>query len=156
MKGTDTMSDTVYISVAEYAEKTGLSKQAVYKQLNKKLKPFVVVIDGKKKISAAALDLGGFEAFNEVEQPVEPKVETVEQPVETSGFLISQIAEKDRTIESLLRQIEQLQEQNSKLTDLLQNSQVLLAAEKKHLFIEEKTEKKKKGFFGIFKKKETE
>lgn len=139
-------------SVAEYAAAKGISKQAVYKQLNNKLQPFVVVVDGQKYINAAAFG----DNPPKVEQPIEQHSTESEQPIEQPPtFLQQQITEKDKQIESLLRQIESLQQQNSNLTELLRNSQVLLAAEKK-ILIEQGTsqeqteiteEKAKQGFF---------
>ena len=53
--------------------------------------------------------------------------------------------------------MENLQEQNSRLTELLHNSQVLLGAEKKLLLEQETgTTKNKKSIFNIFRKKEKE
>lgn len=137
------------LTVSQYAAIEGISKQAVYKRLNNKLKGFLVEVDGQKYIDRAVL--------NEVEQP---KVEEVEQPIEqplnnqNQPFLEKQIEEKDKVIESLLRQIDTLQEQNKNLTELLRNEQVLLAAEKK-LYLEEETTttKEKKGILSIFKRK---
>jgi valyl-tRNA synthetase len=142
-----------YITVSEYAARKGISKQAVYKQLNNKLKDFLIVVDGKKYILLAAFgEPTETKLNNQVEQPSTK----VEQPLNNQvEFLFEkQLAEKDTTIQSLLRQLESLQEQNHRLTELLQNSQVILAAEKK-LYIEEEKgkEKEKKGFLGFFKKK---
>lgn len=144
------MKNESYITVSEYAALKGISKQAVYKQLNNKLQPFLIVVDGRKYIDRAALTEVENQKLNEVEQPLNQPLNNQSQP-----FLESQIAEKDKVIESLLRQIENLQEQNSKLTDLLRNEQVLLAAEKK-LYLEQETAttKEKKGIFGIFRKKQ--
>ena len=139
-----------YITIAEYANIKGVSKQAVYKQLNNKLKEFEKVVDGKK-----CLDIG---VLTEVEQQ---KVNQVEQPLNNSfqPLLEKQIEEKDKTIQSLLRQVENLQEQNSRLTELLHNSQYLLAAEQRKALEAEKqppqdieeqpqeTKTEKKGFF---------
>jgi valyl-tRNA synthetase len=141
------------ISISDYAALKGISKQAVYKQLNNKLKDFLIVVDGKKYILLAAFgEPTETKLNNQVEQPSTK----VEQPLNNQvEFLFEkQLAEKDTTIQSLLRQLESLQEQNHRLTELLQNSQVLLAAEKK-LYIEEEKgkEKEKKGFLGFFKKK---
>lgn len=161
------MSNENYLTVAEYAAAKHITKQAVYKQLNNKLKEFLVVVDGKKFISKAALEGDEEPTFNRVEQPVEQQLNNQIQP-----FLESQIEEKDRTIERLLLQIEKLQEQNGRLTELLHNSQVLLAAEKK-LYLEQEanreaeqqsadiehetilhTERKeKRGIWGLFRKK---
>lgn len=138
-----------YITVSQYAAAKGISKQAVYKRLNNSLKNFLIMVDGKKYIDRAALSEEENQRLNEVEQPIEQPFNNHFQPL-----LESQIAEKDKVIESLLRQIENLQEQNSKLTDLLRNEQVLLAAEKKLYLEQENTTKEKKGIFGIFRKKQ--
>lgn len=139
-----------YLTVAEFAAVKGISKQRVYQRLNKDLKEFVKVIDGRRVLLLSALSE---DERRELEQPLEQNFNKVEQPLE-QDFFRSQIAEKDKQIDSLLRQIEELQAQNRALTDLLKNSQILLAAEKK-LMIEspEQKEEKKKGFFGLFKRK---
>lgn len=141
-----------YITISQYATIKGITKQAVYKQLNNKLKPFLIVFNGKKCLDLAVLTEYERKKFNEVEQPFEQPFNNQSQP-----FYESQIAEKDKVIESLLRQVENLQEQNSRLTELLHNSQVLLGAEKKLLLEQETgTTKNKKSIFNIFRKKEKE
>ena len=138
MKGTiQQMNNKNYITVSQYSEIKGITKQAVYKQLNKKLKPFLIVVDNQKYIDLAALSDEERERLNGDKQPNE---QPAEQPTDNplQPFFESQIEEKDKVIESLLRQIESLQEQNHRLTELLQNSQILLAAEKK-LYLEQKT-----------------
>ena len=123
------MTKKEFLTVAEYAEIKGISKQAVYKQLNNQLKPFVEVVERKKCIKIEALNEVEKEQFNRVEQPfnqVEQQFNNLFQPL-----FEKQIEEKDKTIQSLLRQIENLQEQNSRLTELLHNSQYLIAAEQR-------------------------
>lgn len=129
------MSDINYLTVAEYAAAKHITKQAVYKQLNTKLKEFLVVVDGQKYIDKAALGDSIETELNKGEQPFEQPLNNQIQP-----FLQAQIEEKDRTIERLLRQIESLSQQNERLTDLLHNSQVLLAAEKQQQLITAQTE----------------
>ncbi len=157
------MSNQEYISVAEYAKIKGISKQAVYKQLNNKLKRFSIKVDGKTCLKIEALTDIEKEQLNEIEQPIEQPIDNQIQP-----FLQEQIAEKDKTIQSLLRQIESLQEQNANLTNLLQNSQMILAAEKQLQLTEaaskeqereaesqeQEKKKDKKGFFGFFRKRD--
>ena len=138
-----------YLTIAEYAEIKGISKQAVYKQLNNKLKDYVEIVENKKCLKISVL-----------EESIQPHSTEVEQPIQP--FLEAQIKEKDKTIDSLLRQIEALQKQNDRLTDLLQNSQMLLAVEKQQLISaqEAKTEdtaepiqqKPKKKLFDIFRR----
>ena len=144
-----------YLTIAEYAEIRGISKQAVYKQLNNKLKPFLIVVESRKYIHINALTAEEQARLFGVEQPFEQPLNNPFQPL-----FEKELEEKNKTIESLLRQIENLQEQNSKLTELLSNSQYLLAAEQKK-FIEppqpqetESTETEtKKGFFARLKQK---
>ena len=142
------MTEKAFYTVSEFAELCGVSKQAIYKQLNNKLKDFLRVENGKKYISAAALSKAVYtpaqpsgkprreETFNQVEQPLnQPLNNPLNQvePPETAPFWQQQLIEKDKQIENLQRQIENLQQHAAKLTDLLNNSQVLLAAENKDL-----------------------
>lgn len=157
------MSADNLLTVAEYADAKRITKQAVYKQLNNRLKEFLVVVDGKKYIDKAALCNSQKTDSTEVKQDSTE----VEQPSnnQIQPWLQAQIEEKDKTIESLLRQVESLTQQNERLTDLLHNSQVLLAAEKQQQMItaqaesEEQTEEQteepqeKRSIFSLFRKK---
>lgn len=136
------MSENKYITVSEYAAANGISKQAVYKQLKRNLKPFLIVIDGKKYIDIAALteESTPIQPNSTTEQPHSTTNSTTEQPHSTAKqpennqfqlLLEEQLKEKDKTIERLLNQIESQQTQIGQLTELLRNSQVLLAVEKK-------------------------
>lgn len=146
-----------YFTVAEYAEIKGISKQTVYNQLKKDLKDYLIVIEGKKCIKS--------DVFNQVQSSSNPKIETdfqdFQPKIETlETILKAQIEDKDRLIERLLEQADTLQAQNAnlteqigKLTELLNNSQVLLAVEKNR-YIEQETQKKeKKGILRLFRKK---
>lgn len=147
------MEEKKYISISEYATIKGISKQAVYKQLNNKLKKFVVMVENKKMLDIAVLTA---EELNQVEQPLNQPLNQVEQPIDNHLLLLleKQIEEKDNTIKSLLVQIESLQEQNGKLTDLLNNSQILLGMEKKQQLLEQDNQKPtRKSIFNLFKKK---
>jgi hypothetical protein len=168
------MHNNELISISDYAALKGISKQAVYKQLNNRLKPFLIEVDNRKYISVKALSqeeqtkLKGVEQpiQSQVEQPFQPIQPQVEQPSQPSPtFFEQQIAEKDKQIESLLRQIETLQGQNTQLTSLLQNSQVLLAQQNQLLLgatteesaaqdtQEPQEERKKKKRFNLFGRK---
>lgn len=118
-----------YITVSQYAKVKGITKQAVYKQLNNHLKDSLIMVDNKKCIKIEALNEVEKQQLNQVEQPFNE----VEQPFNNhfQPLFEKELEEKNKTIESLLRQIESLQEQNGKLTELLSNSQYLLAAEQK-------------------------
>ena len=81
-----------YVSVKEFARQAGVSAQAVYKQLDNKLKGYWQVKDGKKVI-----DLEGLAVF--------------EKPLSTNGYdnnsakvielLTDQLKKKDEQIEAL-------------------------------------------------------
>lgn len=135
------MHNKELISINDYAALKGISKQAVYKQLNNRLKPFLIEVDNRKYISIKALSQEEQTKLKDIEQPFQPFQPQVEQPSQPSPtFFEQQIAEKDKQIESLLRQIETLQGQNTQLTNLLQNSQVLLAQQNQLLLGETKKE----------------
>jgi len=44
------------LSVSDFAKKLNISVQAVYKQLNGKLKPYLIIDNGKKMLRAEALE----------------------------------------------------------------------------------------------------
>lgn len=103
-----------YLSVAEFAEKAGVSKQAIYKRLNSKnLKPYVKEINGVKRINSSAIGV-----FQPIQPDIQPTNSTVEQQVETaynSDFLLAQLAEKDELIK---RQQDTISQQNTQIQDL--------------------------------------
>ena len=161
MKGMEIkkMNDKKYISVSQYAKIKGITQQAVYKQLKNKLKDFLIVVEGKKCLKIEVLNEVEKESLNEVQQPIQQPFNNSIQP-----FLQQQIEEKDKIIESLLRQVELLQQQNTNLTDLLHNTQYLMAAEQQKFLqgqIKQESEeteitaepKEKKGFFSWLKRK---
>ena len=108
-----------YISIKEFAESLGMSPQAIYKQLNKKLKTYVVVIDGKKMLCSSA-----YEVF---EKATKKEKSTVEQQL--INLLQTELEKKNE-------QIKQLQ----KLLD--QEQQLRMVSESKLLQIEEKEKSK--------------
>lgn len=144
----DAIETDEYMSVAEFADRAGCSKQAVYQQLNKKLKPYVKVIDGKKTINSKALR----EVYGKEIQPESQSVvKEVDQELnkELIDLLKTQIEEKDRQIEDLHRLLEREQVQvaiaQNKLQEL-EDKQRQETAEK-----QEEPEKKSwiKRLFGV-------
>lgn len=128
-----------YISIKEFAEKAGVSKQAIYQRLEKDLKPFVKVENRVKYIKIEALEL--FQV-KPIECLVENslKVESLDN-IEENGLVKdcfqytfqvvkSQIEIKDK---QLAEKDTQLAEKDKQLTELMK----LLA----------EMQKPKKGFF---------
>lgn len=50
------MNDTEYITISAFAKAVGTTNQAIYQQLNKRLKPYYKVIDNKKMLSVQAIE----------------------------------------------------------------------------------------------------
>ena len=118
-----------YITISQYAEIKGISKQAVYKKLNNQLKGSLILVENKKCLKIEVLSEDEVKSLNQVEQPLNQVEQQFNNPLQP--LLEKELEEKNNTIKSLLKQIENLQAQNSKLTELLGNSQYLLAAEQK-------------------------
>lgn len=110
-----------YLTVKEFAEKAGVTRQAVYQQLNKTLQPFQRVLNGKKAIHINALSLFESKHF----------LSSVEQPLNnySSEFVNSLKAQ----IESLNEQIKIKDSQIADLSEMNRNAQVLLLNQQKLL-----------------------
>lgn len=129
-----------YISVSEFAKAAGVSKQAVYSRLKSQdLNKFIKLENGKKLINTKALEFFNKSSFNQVEQGLE--------------------STEREYIESLKRQIEELQRDKQELYRLLDQQQQLTAQanatikllqapkEEASVIQQEKQERKKPGFF---------
>lgn len=150
------MSNKDYLTIAEYAKIKGITKQAVYKQLNNQLKEFLIVVEGKKYIDKAALSTARQPEPTEVEQPVEQPVEQLfnESLILVIDTLKGQLEAKDRQIAEKDRQISELQALLSQSQQLQQNSQVLLLNATNDAPKPEEPKQGEKGrFMGLFRKK---
>lgn len=131
-----------YISVSEFADRAGCSKQAVYQSLNKRLKPYVKVIDGKKSINSRALrEIYG----KEVQPENQSVVKEVDQELnkELIELLRSQIEEKDQQIKELHRLLATSQMQLTESAHKVQELEDKLD-DKQHQETEEKKEEPEK------------
>lgn len=129
--------DQEYISIAEFAERAGVSKQAVYQRLNKSLKAYVKVIDGKKSINIRALeDLYGKDDCSSVEQDIQGEFKGVEQGIdqEKEVQLINKLI--DTLQDELKSKDEQIREKDlqiKELHNLLDQQQQLTALDRKKI-----------------------
>jgi len=64
-----------YIKISELAKKVGVSRQAIYRRLDKDLKKYVMTIDGVKKISVDAID--AIKQKEELSSTVTPEIKNV-------------------------------------------------------------------------------
>jgi len=105
------MKDNEYLSVKDFAKEVNISVQAVYQRLNKDLKNYFKIIDGKKMINVVAIDL-----FT-----IKDDVKEVEQDFNDS--LTSALKDSLKVME---KQLEEKDKQIAKLMELNTNNQILL------------------------------
>ena len=110
-----------YISIKEFAYQIGVSPQAIYQRLDKDLKPFLKVIENKKKLSIEAFKLF---ALKGVEQPIDKAFDNqlVKTLQDTLKILSRQLETKDQQIADLNERLKEAQELNK-------NNQILLGSE---------------------------
>ena len=87
------------LTIHEFAEKAGVSVQAVYKRLNNKLNPYIQIVEGRKMLESSALkDIYGIES------------ETFVQPSDQSDLLEKNVNDENSEVIFLRKQVEKLQE----------------------------------------------
>lgn len=93
-----------YLSISEFAEKAGVSPQAIYKRLSTDLKEFATELNGHKVLKIEALRL-----FNikEEKQPVNNELQQV------VDLLKEQLKAKDEQIQRLQNALELQQQLNA-------------------------------------------
>lgn len=113
-----------YISIKEFANKAGVSTQAIYQRVEKDLKGFVKVENGKKLILIAALKFFKYKKENQVDyQEIEnclPENDNKNKKKSSDfkdilEFLQSQLVKKD---EQLAEKDKQIAEKDRQLKDL--------------------------------------
>lgn len=118
-----------YISIKEFASRVGVSQQAIYKQLNNKLKKHLTEVEGKKMLDISALKI--FEKKqneSKVEQQLNNKL---------LDMLQAELEAKDKQIAEL-----------QKLLD--QEQQLRMVEHKRVLELEQKEQEAAKEQNGIF------
>lgn len=129
--------DQEYISIAEFAERAGVSKQAVYQRLNKSLKTYVKDVDGKKSINIRALeDLYGIDACSSLEQDIQGEFKGVEQGIDQvkEDQLINKLVETlQEELKNKEQQINEKDIQIKELHNLLDQQQKLTAMDRQRI-----------------------
>ncbi|MGN0730804.1 MAG: hypothetical protein ACI4MA_02720 [Treponema sp.] len=113
-----------YYTVAEFAEKIGVSRQAVYKSIDKKLNSYVKEVDGKKYIDKSALSVFDYKV---VDSTFEKCLSQLEEKDCQIAKILEQLKVKDEQLVRKDEQIEKLQEQISELTKAFREAQALHA-----------------------------
>jgi len=156
-----------YLTPSEFAERRNVSKQTIYQQMKKGLKPYVIKDNGKLYISVKALsnpdNLENQSTFNQSSINNKSTFNQVDLPliIPESEILRSQIAEKDKQIALLLEQLKTANNQNVELGVMLKreqeinrNNQLLIGEQTQ--IIKTYTEKKKPLLKRLFGRKEKE
>lgn len=133
-----------YLSIKEFAGLAGVSPQAIYQRLDKDLKEYVQILEGKKAIDVKALDLF---TVQPVEQSVDNELTAILR--ETLKVLSGQLIEKDK-------QIAELNERLKESNELNRNNQILIGRQQDQpKQIEESSpieEPQKRSFWSRFRK----
>ena len=109
-----------YLTIKEFADLKGVSVSSVYKRLKTTLQPFVEEVESKKVLNIKVLEKEGLKPLKEnVEEVSTSPLQPSSTPSSTS-FFEEQIKEKDKLIERLNKQLEDLQESNKKKDDFIQ------------------------------------
>ena len=121
------MKSNEYLSVKQFSERAGVSSQAVYKQLNNKLKKFKKVENGKTYVNIRGLSCFVSTNSTKVVQPVEQLSTNVVQPVEQMIELLKeQLKAKDEQIRALNEQLKAKDETLKNAMRITENTQILL------------------------------
>jgi chromosome segregation ATPase len=170
------MSNNELLTVQQFADAAGVSKQAIYKAMNGKLQPYVQLVDKQKLLPRKALiEFYGkkVEQLHTSSQPqgnsaLDAMIAVLKDELKAKN---EQLAQKDQQIKELTdllaakdRQIENLTSSIDNVTTSLQAAQALHGGTMKQLVapeeaaapadvvIEAEPEQKKRGFFSLFKK----
>lgn len=116
-----------YISISEFAKLKNVSVSAVYKRLDRSLKPFVKIIDGKRYLSADALDFDGIQPVEEGLKNAQANQESPGQ-AETDARSQSQDKENAVVLVALEALQAELREKNKQIALLQEETKELRAA----------------------------
>ena len=88
-----------YITIKEFAERAGVSTQAIYQRLNKDLQVYLQVENGKKRLNIAALQLFNASELKQVDCKENTNLQS-DFLIKTLEVLREQLAEKDKQLEA--------------------------------------------------------
>lgn len=151
---------TVGKSIESVSEELGISKAAIYKKLKKeKYKNSITKENGKMMLSDIVVE--------ELKKNVRKKkkvenfkdVEVVDEANKVEVIVNDTKENKDKIVESLLKQLEEKDKQINKLHDLIENNQIIIKnqqeKEKEQLKLEEHFKEIDKKLFEIRNKRKT-
>ena len=98
------INEQEYIGISEFAKRVNVSKQAVYQQLNKKLKAYLIIENGTKKLNTRAIS----EVYGKKENQEKSKEIGQDLNKALIDSLTNQLTEKDKQLNEKDRQISEL------------------------------------------------
>ena len=111
-----------YFTISKFAEMANVTRQAVYRRIDKDLKEFVVEENGVKKISVNALQL--FNSASEQKEMISNEnvdivkiVSKIDESLKIVQIVDKTLHNKDKQIESLLKIIDDMQKTIDNLSD---------------------------------------
>lgn len=155
------MENKEFLSIAEYAKIKGVSVQAVYKQLNNSLKPYLIIVEGKKKLKSTVLNSEVEKIVKPLNQPLkQPSIEDLNHSLietlnKTVALLQEQLQTKDEQIKALNERLEQAlnnTSQSNYIAATAINEGLPTAAAEEQSNAAEDTPQKKSIFQRIFKR----
>ena len=129
-----------YLTIKEFANLAGVTRQSVYKKLDNTLSTYVSTVDNQKMLQSKALLEVYHIGVNDVDKSLQSTVDSSCQPCQpdlstpkeqlwaTVELLKSQLETKDNQLSEKDKQIEQLQKNISDLTEALGNTTRALSA----------------------------
>lgn len=144
------MNNDEYISIKEFADKSGTSPQNIYQRIKQgTLNQFVKSLNGKKCINIKALELfdqSNFKSnlifFKQVEQELESSLKLLDNEREKNKELSNEIellkVEKQDLIKQIFELNNKIQEYADKFANLAEQQQtlnLLAVAKKKNIFL---------------------
>ncbi len=116
------INEQEYLTIAEFAKRVNVSKQAIYQQLDKKLKPYLIVIDGKKKLNIKAMSEVYDKQREEIDKEVvqEENNKLIEVLTQQLMEKDKQLTEKDNQINGLIKSLSVAQMQFTEVSHRLQ------------------------------------
>ena len=101
------------LSIKEVSRIANVSCQAIYQQLDKKLKPYLVIVDNKKKLKKSVLEeVYGIKENQQTEQRIEQETDKIliKQNQQLIDMLQKELEEKNKQIADLQRLLNQQQQ----------------------------------------------
>lgn len=101
------------LSIKEVSRIANVSCQSIYQQLDKKLKPYLIIVDNKKKLKKSVLEeIYGIKENQQTEQRIKQETDKIliKQNQQLIDMLQKELEEKNKQIADLQRLLNQQQQ----------------------------------------------